>query len=41
VALRYQHATLERDTAIADKLGALLRPAELPVDSPAAVVPIG
>ena len=28
VALRYQHATLERDTAIADKLGALLRGAE-------------
>jgi integrase len=27
VALRYQHATLERDQAIAERLGALLRPA--------------
>ena len=26
VALRYQHATLERDQAIADRLGALLNP---------------
>ncbi len=27
-ALRYQHATLERDQAIADRLGALLQPSE-------------
>jgi integrase len=26
MALRYQHATLERDKAIAERLGALLRP---------------
>ena len=30
VALRYQHATLERDQAIAEKLNALLRAAEGP-----------
>ena len=28
VALRYQHATLERDRAIADRLGALMRAVE-------------
>ena len=32
VALRYQHATPERDRAIADRLGVLLRP-ELPTDA--------
>ena len=28
MAIRYQHATLERDQAIADKLGALMRAVE-------------
>jgi integrase len=36
VALRYQHATLERDRAIADRLGVLLSPAVGTGDSTAA-----
>jgi hypothetical protein len=32
IAIRYQHATLERDQAIAEKLGALLRAADPPPD---------
>ena len=39
VAMRYQHATQERDRAIADKLGALMR-AAAPEEPSAAVVPI-
>jgi hypothetical protein len=38
VALRYQHGTLERDQAIADRLGALLRP---PADPSGADVQLG
>jgi len=38
VALRYQHATQERDRAIADRLGALMRAATLEPDEPAAPV---
>jgi hypothetical protein len=42
VAMRYQHATTERDQSIADKLGALMRAAEKPVQEPTAkVTPIG
>jgi integrase len=38
MALRYQHATLERDQAIAERLDALLRAADgTPEDSPAVV----
>jgi hypothetical protein len=33
MAIRYQHATLERDQAIAEKLGALMRAVELPEPS--------
>jgi integrase len=40
VAMRYQHATQERDRAIADKLGALMRAAAPEEDPGAAVVPI-
>lgn len=36
MALRYQHATAERDRAISDRLGALLRAAEVPSDAKAA-----
>jgi integrase len=36
VALRYQHATLERDRAIADRLGVPLQPAS--ADAPASAV---
>ena len=39
MALRYQHATRERDRTIADKLGALLRAVE-PQPEPSNVVPI-
>ena len=38
VALRYQHATLERDQAIAGRLGALLRPDTTPPDLSGEVV---
>ena len=38
MALRYQHATLERDQAIAERLGALLRAAETLPDTEPAVV---
>ena len=42
VALRYQHATLERDRAIADRLGALFgAAAEAPSEPVAEVTPIG
>lgn len=41
MAMRYQHATTERDQSIADKLGALMRSVELEPDAPtAAVLPI-
>jgi hypothetical protein len=40
IALRYQHATRERDRAIADKLGALLRAVEAQSESASNVVPI-
>jgi integrase len=40
IALRYQHATRERDRAIADKLGALLRGAEAQPEPVSNVVPI-
>jgi integrase len=40
VAMRYQHATAERDRAIADRLGELMRAAESAGDERAAVVPI-
>jgi hypothetical protein len=41
VALRYPHATAERDQDIAERLGALMRAAEqLPETASAAVVPI-
>ena len=40
IALRYQHATRERDRAIADKLGALLRAVEAQPEPAANVVPI-
>jgi hypothetical protein len=42
VALRYQHATRERDRAIADKHGALLRAVEVQPErtSTSNVVPI-
>lgn len=40
VALRYQHATQERDRAIADKLGTLMRAASDPDEGDATVVPI-
>jgi len=41
VAMRYQHATQERDRAIAEKLGALMRAAVTDADEPgAAVVPL-
>jgi hypothetical protein len=36
MSLRYQHATTERDTAIADRLGALMRAAEQQPDADAA-----
>jgi integrase len=38
MALRYQHATLERDTAIAERLGALLRAVDAAPDSDASGV---
>ena len=40
IALRYQHATRERDRAIADKLGALLRAVEAQPEPASNVVPI-
>ena len=40
VALRYQHATAERDQAIAGTLGALLRAAETSTTPTAEIVPI-
>lgn len=38
MALRYQHATLERDQAIAERLGELLRAAGTAPEEPPAVV---
>ena len=40
MALRYQHATEERDRAIAERLGELLRAVESAPDDRAAVLPI-
>jgi len=40
MAMRYQHATQERDRAIADRLGALMRTTEKG-DNRADVIPIG
>jgi integrase len=40
MALRYQHATEERDRAIADRLGELFRAVESAPDERAPVVPI-
>jgi hypothetical protein len=34
MAIRYQHATLERDQAIAEKLGALMRVADTAQPAP-------
>jgi hypothetical protein len=40
MALRYQHATKERDRAIADKLGALLRAVDEQPETVPTVFPI-
>lgn len=40
MAMRYQHATQERDRAFADKLGVLMRGAEAEIERTAMIAPI-